>query len=282
MDFTSPPPIGPAPVARTVSLDDLEPGFGEFFEAQAGNVLRDSPVSSIYRMVELAGANADIAGGTDEFGNYIPAPSAASHRTVSAEDAKAQADDAGVSVDFGGARYTPEAVKVMIDRAHRRKARDSVIAQYRPSVGAQLGVSVLASLGDPINIGAAFIPFAGQARYAAFLAQAGGFLGRTGVRAGLGAVEGLGGAALMEPLIALGASLRNHAGNLPHVIIAAIANPKLRIAPHMSSSLRHRFRPTPQRDGATELAGVRSAAQESRRDSLAPYRSRLRAADRAA
>lgn len=56
---------------------------------------------------------------------------------------------------------------------------------------------------DPLNIASAFVPFYGQARAAQILGKAymaGGRLGRTAAYAGMGAVEGFGGAALLEPL----------------------------------------------------------------------------------
>lgn len=56
---------------------------------------------------------------------------------------------------------------------------------------------------DPLNIASAFIPFFGTARAGQILGKAymaGGRLGRTGAYAGMGAVEGLGGAAVLEPL----------------------------------------------------------------------------------
>lgn len=197
-------PIGPrADFAPAPTLAETEASFGEYFSAAAGNVIRDSPTSSLYRAAEFAIANSERTNDpfASEFGELGTGPETGRKRTVTAANATAMAKDAGVKVDFGDASYTPEAVDIMIDRAKRRRVRDSVIASYKPSLGTQLGVSVLTSLADPLNIGAAFIPFAGQTRYAALLAGASGFLSRTGVRAGIGAVEGFGGAALVEPLI---------------------------------------------------------------------------------
>lgn len=57
------------------------------------------------------------------------------------------------------------------------------------------------SVIDPLNIASAFIPVVGEARYAALLLGASGAAGRAGVRAGIGAVEGAAGAALVEPIV---------------------------------------------------------------------------------
>jgi len=206
MDDPNYVPFGNAPLfVRDEPIADMTPSFSTYFESAAGNVLRDSPTSSLFRATELAGANAE-QGGFDEFGVYHGGMQE-TRRTVSSEDAKAKAEEAGVTVDFGGDRYTPEAVDIMIDRAKRRTVRDVVVNAYDPSWGTQLGVSLVTSLADPLNIGAAFIPFVGEARYAAILEGAASFAGRTGIRAGLGAAEGLAGAALVEPLIA-GAALQ--------------------------------------------------------------------------
>lgn len=191
MDFTTPAPLGPADTSAPVSLMSLEPTFGEYFEAAAGNVLRDSPVSSIARYVELDLANAD---------RYH------TKRTVTPEQANAQAEEAGVKVDFGTAKYTPEAVNLMIQRAHTRHVRDTTIGRYNPNMGTQLGVTLLSSLADPLNLAVGAIPFVGEARYATLLAGAGGAMGRATLRAGIGAAEGAVWTAAMEPLIALSAT----------------------------------------------------------------------------
>lgn len=187
MEFTTPAPLGPADTSAPVSLNALEPTFGEYFEAAAGNVLRDSPFSSIARYVELDLANAD---------RYH------TKRTVTPEQANAQAEAAGVKVDFGTAKYTPEAVELMIQRAHTRLVRDTTIGRYNPSMGTQLAVTLLSSLADPLNLAVGAIPFVGEARYATLLAGAGGSMGRATLRAGIGAAEGAVWTAAMEPLIA--------------------------------------------------------------------------------
>lgn len=182
--------------------DQLTPSFGEYFEAAAGNVIRDSPTSSFVRGVELTAAEH----GVGRYGRWTGPQPRPTRTPMTAEDASARAKAAGVEVDFGSGQTTVEAAEIMIDRAKRRKVRDTKIAEYQPGMGTQLGVSLLVSLADPINIGSAFIPFVGEARYGALLASASGFGGRTAVRAGLGAVEGLAGAALVEPLIAQAAT----------------------------------------------------------------------------
>ncbi len=198
MDDQNYVPIGPEPVfVPDEPIAEMTPSFSAYYEAAAGNVLRDSPLSSLYRMGELAAAQ--NAGGGRTQGR-------SEARKLTAEQAKAQAEAAGVTVDFGNARYTPEAVDIMIDRAKRRAVRDVVINAYDPSWGTQIGVSLVTSLADPLNVAAAFIPFVGEARYGALIGGTVSATGRAGVRAGVGAFEGLAGAALVEPLIAAAAT----------------------------------------------------------------------------
>jgi hypothetical protein len=193
-------PMGPAPIfVPDEPISEMTPAFSAYFEAEAGNVLRDSPTSAFMRGVELGAAEH----GVGKYGRWTgPGPRPTGGEPISAETAKAMAEDAGVTVDFGTGQTTRPAAEIMIARARARFVRDTVVSSYKPSLGTSLGVSFAASLADPLNIGAAFIPFVGEARYTAWLAQASGFGSRTAIRAGVGAVEGLAGAALFEPLIA--------------------------------------------------------------------------------
>lgn len=194
MDDQNYAPVGPEAVfVPDEPIAEMTPSFSAYFEAAAGNVLRDSPLSSLYRMGELTAAQ-NAGGGRTQ--------SRTEARKLTAEQAKAQAEAAGVTVDFGDARYTPEAVGIMIDRARRRAVRDIVVNAYDPSWGTQIGVSLVTSLADPLNVAASFIPFVGTARYGALIGGTVSASGRAGVRAGVGAVEGLAGSALVEPLIA--------------------------------------------------------------------------------
>lgn len=193
---------GPTPLyVADEPVEEMVPSFSTYLPAAAGNVIRDSPVSSLYRATELAGANAEFSGEMDAFGVYQPGEARVATRSVSGEDAKAQAEAAGVKVNFGDTPYTPEAVEIMINRARSRAVRDVTIGAYNPSWATQLGVSLVTSLADPLNVAAAFIPFVGEARYGALLEGAVGAGARTAIRARAGAIEGLGGAALVEPLI---------------------------------------------------------------------------------
>ncbi len=68
-----------------------------------------------------------------------------------------------------------------------------------------LGIGLAVSAVDPLNVASAFLPVVGPARSALWLARAEGALGRAAVRAQIGAIEGAAGAALVEPIVYLGA-----------------------------------------------------------------------------
>jgi len=67
------------------------------------------------------------------------------------------------------------------------------------SKAASLGTSFAVAALDPLNIASGFIPFYGEARYSALLANSVGRFGRAAARARVGFVEGAAGAALLEP-----------------------------------------------------------------------------------
>lgn len=93
------------------------------------------------------------------------------------------------------------------EELHRLKVeelqRKSVVSRGPQGLWMDTGkfaVGLGASIVDPINLLSAFIPVVGSARYAMLLANAGtSLLARAGVRAGVGAIEGAVGQALLEP-----------------------------------------------------------------------------------
>jgi hypothetical protein len=100
--------------------------------------------------------------------------------------------DQNLSIPQNGIRSAE--LDILIERKRAELRRDLIMAQANPSygtLGASLAGSLVGSFVDPSNLALGFVPVVGEARYAQLLARAGGVLGRTGVRAGVGAVEGL-------------------------------------------------------------------------------------------
>ena len=99
-------------------------------------------------------------------------------------------------------------VDIMVKEKKEERARQSIIERgpegsWNPLnkgfyVGAaKLTTGLAVSMVDPINIAASFIPVFGQARFAKLVAKQ----GFTKARAVRGAVEGIAGAAIVEPLV---------------------------------------------------------------------------------
>lgn len=123
------------------------------------------------------------------------------------EQAAAKIDAAGLT----GQLKAPEqgeneaALDLLIGYKADELRNKFILDRYRGGVAGgavNLGTALATSLVDPINIGSAFVPVVGEARYAAILGSAGKSIGaRAAVRAGAGAIEGAVGAALVEPLV---------------------------------------------------------------------------------
>lgn len=105
-------------------------------------------------------------------------------------------EEFGVDIDTDAPE---DVVRLIAKRQRDEEIRRDVIARGPTGPGvtaAQLGVSLAGAAIDPINIASAFVPVVSQARYAGFVARS----GLTAGRAAKGAIEGVVGAALVEPL----------------------------------------------------------------------------------
>lgn len=170
-----------------IPLSEIPTTFSEVIEAQYQSTLTELPSVASARLGKLVYARTQ--------GNQL-----------SKADALARIDAAGLAghlvVDDVG--ITDAALDLLIERKEDELARQTTLARAQGGFGqgaARLGVAFGTSLLDPVNVGLAFVPVVGEARYAKLLAGAGGAFGRAGVRAGVGAIEGVVGAGITEPLI---------------------------------------------------------------------------------
>jgi hypothetical protein len=108
-------------------------------------------------------------------------------------------------------------VDIMVEKKKKERERQSIMERgpqgsWNPLSGgfyvgaAKLAVGIGTSFLDPINIGASFIPIYGQARFARSIAKAKGMGTKSAkafrnTRLKRGAIEGAGGALLIEPLV---------------------------------------------------------------------------------
>ena len=166
---------------------ELESPFADVLGATAEQAFSESPVLATVRSIELARAGQATA-------------------RLTAEDARARIKENGVEghLTVPDEGIAAPALDILIDRKRSELKRADVFARapkgFLPAT-ARLGMALATSVLDPVNVGLAFIPVVGEARYASYLKSASGVLGRTAVRAGVGAAEGTAGAAIIEPLI---------------------------------------------------------------------------------
>lgn len=166
---------------------DLEAAPSDVLGATARQTITELPIPSVVRMAELG--NAQLTG-----------------QRIDAASARQRIADAGLQgrLSVSDEGMTSEALNILIERKRNEIKRQEVLSRSPGGFAmgaARLGTAFAASLMDPLNVGLAFVPVVGEARYMRYLANARGVLGRTAVRAGVGAAEGAVGAALVEPLV---------------------------------------------------------------------------------
>jgi hypothetical protein len=178
----------PRTAARLLNFERFasdEPAtLGATLRAQAAQAISESPLNSLLRMSALSEAERTGA-------------------VLTKADAEQRINDAGVAgrLTVPDSGITDQALDVLIRRKREEIKRQDVFARGPQGLGAksaQFATAFAASLLDPVNVGLAFVPVVGEARYASMLARASGALGRAGVRVGVGAVEGVAGAAIAE------------------------------------------------------------------------------------
>lgn len=155
--------------------------------ATAEQAFSELPVPSLVRSVSLTRANASA--------DRIDAPTARQRVKDAGLEGRLSIDDAGIAAP---------ALDILVNRKRDEIRRQEILSRAPSGFGpgaARLSTAFVTSLLDPVNVGLAFVPAVGEARYMQYLARAGGVLGRTAVRAGVGAIEGAVGAAIAEPLV---------------------------------------------------------------------------------
>lgn len=161
----------------------------EVYEETFAQAFEENPIAALYRAKQL---------GDDYLGDS---------KRLDFETASQKLKDRGMEGDIriSEAGIPEAALDTLIERKSIERRRQEVFGQAEGGFGqgaARLGIALGTSLVDPLNVATAFIPVIGEARYTSMLARAGSPLARAGVRAGVGAVEGVAGAALVEPIIA--------------------------------------------------------------------------------
>ncbi len=178
-------------------------------KATASETFSSSPTPASYRADALDVARDNSYRGYSPNGGTpyrFGAPLKNTQTPITKEQAEAKIDAAGLT---GQLKYTPgdteESLSMLMSYKTEEMRNKFTLDRYRGGVtggAVTLGAALATSLVDPINVGSAFVPVVGEARYASLLGNAGkSMFARAGVRAGVGAIEGTVGAAIVEPLI---------------------------------------------------------------------------------
>jgi hypothetical protein len=188
--------INSGPLGAAEELEPLRPpaSTGEVLGATLDEALTRNPTAGLLR----AGGRATAEfGAVDEYGRSILEP----EPTIPKDAANERYSITGhLSFDHD----VPESVarglyELKRDELERRDVLSRAQGGFVEGAG-KLGVGLVATIADPLNVAAGFVPVVGQARYALALARASGIGGRTAYRAAVGAGEGLVGAGLVEPV----------------------------------------------------------------------------------
>lgn len=206
--------LGDVRVRHSKSLQEMRAPVGDVLGADFNEALASNPTSMLGRINELGSArlpegafdNAPVGIFGDPSLEPMPSPN------LDAPTARQRVKDAGLEglIEIPEKGLPELAVDILIRRKKEERERQSTQARAPGGLGvglARLGTSLAASALDPINVGTAFLPVISGARYADWLASRTTLLGRVGVRAGVGAVEGAAGAAVVEPLVYAGKKL---------------------------------------------------------------------------
>lgn len=199
--------------SRGVWRASLGPQYSTLFEsltASGTEALIRNPSLASSRLLELAGAEGKFEDFEDTDFTRIPAHGEAVIEYLQALDVPSRLMSEnewrestyyreGLSFPNG---VREEAARIIAERKDEEIKRLNVIGRSKPGLataGAMLATDLVASALDPLNVGAAFIPVVREARYAGWVARH----GKTVARAARGAVEGLAGAAMVEPVVLL-------------------------------------------------------------------------------
>lgn len=193
---------GDAPALDRRSILDVPAGTGEVWDSSFDWAFTTNPSTSLYRSEELAQQQEGRAVVMGPESYFAPNAGRMEPETpiISAQDARDKVDSLGLKLSIPEQGIRQGALDVLIQRHQEQAAFQQVQARAGNALGTQIAAGLAASLLDPLNIASAFVPVVGEARYASMLANASGPLARAGVRAGVGALEGSVGAALVEPL----------------------------------------------------------------------------------
>lgn len=205
---------------RGSSLEDVPSLRSEVLEETFAQTYEEQPLLP-GGMLDRANELAQAEGRPRSYGQYASdyltrGPGVTSYKVVKdvlsprpkttkmdAASANKLAKDSGVDLEFDN-DTTEEAVRILIERKRKENYRQQIHARSPGGVGLaaqKFAIAAGTTLADPYGMAMNFVPVVPEARYASWLNRARGPVGRLGVRAGAGGIEGAAGAAIYEPAL---------------------------------------------------------------------------------
>lgn len=193
---------------RTQYLQELSLTRGETL-VEALSPMSDNTIGDT--AVEYARSR-DIFAPQQEGGRWLPAPlnfmreqarmlfPPLPGKKLNREEAQGILKEKGVSdIQIPEEGLTTGALDYLIENKQNRDLREERLSRSQ-YWGVNFAGSLVSGLTDPAELALGFVPVIRSAKYAELLGEASGILGRTAVRAGVGAAEGAAGALVAEPL----------------------------------------------------------------------------------
>ena len=197
---------------RGASIFDFEAPLSEAVGISAREAWLFNPLSSLKRTRDLTEAQFGTLEDTDDDDDFFSVtPSteflertAPATETLSKDTAQKRIRELGLTLEIPEDGIPEGALNILVERKQAELARQLIRQRSPKGAGPELlklGTALAVSVADPFNIVASFVPVVGPARYANMVKRATGTLGRAGVRARVGAIEGAVGNALIEPVV---------------------------------------------------------------------------------
>lgn len=199
------------PARRDRDLFEFGASTSEAMGAAFRQSFVETPLSAMRRIKELGAAERGAlpagqfyADDVRRLSQGLPVERGPDTPRLTAEEARARVAEAGLPLTVPEDGIQEGALDILMQRKREELERQFLVASApSSSFPLQLLAGFAAQAFDPLNIAVSFVPVVGQSRYSAILARAGTAGSRFGARAGIGAVEGAVGAALVEPLVLL-------------------------------------------------------------------------------
>lgn len=184
-------------------VSQLQGSFGEALGASVAESLSDLPTAQLAGIAELDTARETERPVFGPYGDFVGMEPTGAKR-IERSEAENRVKASGLSLKLPDGTLTDRSLDIMLTRARERRERETTIERGPDGIllsGTSLATSFLVGALDPINVASAFIPVVGELRYGKMMASAGeSAFRRAGVRAGIGAAEGVVGQAALEPL----------------------------------------------------------------------------------